>query len=357
MMIAVLGAGLGGLAATIELTRAGYDVRLWNRNPERLEVHEAEGIHYCGVWGEGVIRPAELTSDLSHAIDGVDAVVVCLPSVVHSQLFHDLAMLACSTPVLLNPGHTGGALHLRNVFTQARVPLPPIAEFSTLTYVGRVNKGIANITGRAGSVSVGALPGGQTALDVALTIFPGVNAVADVLASSLSNINLVLHPPGAILSAAWVEATSGDFTFYVDALTPAVARVLECFDSERLAVAHAFGHTLPNLLDEMSAVGTVDTDAARRGDTVAAIRGGVVNSTIPAPDSFNHRYYQEDFAFGVLPFVALAYVADVDVPIAKSLLTLGNSLVGGRLIDSGLDAGKLGISGLTRDALIASVRA
>src|SRR5699024_2079958 len=144
-----------------------------------------------------------------------------------------------------------------------------------------------------------------------------------------------------------------DFTFYVDAMTPGVARVLERLDAERLAVASAFGHSLPSLLEEMSTVGTVDVAAAQRGDTVAAIRGGVANSTIPAPDSLDHRYYREDFAFGVLPFVALAEVAGVDVPVARSLLTLGDGLAGGGLIEGGLDAVKLGIAGLDRDTLTA----
>lgn len=356
MTIAVLGAGAGGLAAAVELTRAGHEVVLWNRNPERLEPHRQSGIRFSGVFGDGALAPAGMTPDLDAAINGADAVVVCLPSVVHPQLFADLAGLGCSAPIILNPGHTGGALHLRQVFAQAGVALPPVVEFSTLTYIGRVNDGVVTIGGRAARISAGALPGGQQALEWARTLFPGVVAAPDVLASSLSNVNLVLHPPGAVLSAAWVEATGGDFTFYVDAMTPAVARVIEAFDAERLAVALAFGHRLPTLMAEMTALGSVDADAASRGDTAAAIRGGIANSTIKAPDSLGHRYYQEDFAFGVLPFTALAGIAGVDVPVAAALLRLGETLTGGGLLERGLTAERLGIAGLDRDTLMAVVR-
>lgn len=356
MTIAVLGAGAGGLAATVELTRAGHDVVLWNRNPARLDPHREAGIRFSGVFGEGALRPAGMSGDLAATLDGADAVVVCLPSVVHPELFADLAALRCPAPVILNPGHTGGALHLRQVFAQAGAALPPVTEFSTLTYIGRVNDGVVTIGGRAARISAGALPGGQRALEWAQTLFPGVIAAPDVLASSLSNVNLVLHPPGAVLSAAWVEATGGDFTFYVDAMTPAVARVVEAFDAERLAVARAFGHGLPTLMAEMTALGSVDADAAARGDTVAAIRGGVANSTIKAPDSLGHRYYQEDFAFGVLPFTALAGIAGVDVPVASALLRLGETLTGGGLLDRGLTAERLGIAGLSRDTLMTMVR-
>ncbi|WP_427015647.1 NAD/NADP octopine/nopaline dehydrogenase family protein [Pseudarthrobacter sp. P1] len=358
MTIAVLGAGGGGLSAVVELTQAGHDVVLWNRNPAKLAVHQANGgVLHRGVFGEGLAQPKRITSDLAEALDAAEAVVICLPSIVHGRLFADLAAVGCQVPVVLNPGHTGGALHLRTVFAKAGVQLPPVAEFSTLTYVARVNDaGVVNTTGRAAQVRVAALPGGAAAVEWAKRLFPGCKEVPDVLASSLSNVNLVLHPPGAILGAAWVEASGGDFTFYVEGMTEGVGRVLEQLDAERLAVARAFGHELPSLVAEMDEIGTVDPVAARAGDTVAAIRGGTANAAIMAPDSFAHRYYQEDLAFGLLPFVELARIAGTPVPVAEALLTLGSTAVGGDLLASGLDAAALGLSGTTRDQLLESVR-
>ncbi|TAM66547.1 MAG: NAD/NADP octopine/nopaline dehydrogenase [Microbacteriaceae bacterium] len=357
MTVAVLGAGGGGLSATIELTRDKNDVILWNRNPARLAPYRETGeIPFRGIWGSGTSRPFAFSTDLADTLSRADVVVVCLPGVVHPQLFAELARLKPSAPIILNPGHTGGALHLRTVFTSLGVTPPPVAEFSTLTYVARVDAdGTDHIMGRAGAVRAACLPGGHEALDAAVRLFHGATPVSDVLASSLSNVNLVLHPPGAILGAAWVEATGGDFTFYVDGMTPGVGRVLDQLDAERLAVASAFGHALPSLLDEMVEVGTVDVEAAKRGDTVAAIRGGVANSTIAAPDSFRHRYYQEDLAFGLQPFSALATVAGVDVPVANSLMKLGGIAVGGDLLSHGLTGARLGLDGLTRDELVASV--
>ena len=64
----------------------------------------------------------------------------------------------------------------------------------------------------------------------------------DVLACDLANVNMVLHAPGALLGAAWVEATRGDFTFYVQGMTPASRAYAVALDEERRAVARAFGH-------------------------------------------------------------------------------------------------------------------
>jgi opine dehydrogenase len=180
--------------------------------------------------------------------------------------------------------------------------------------------------------------------------------VPDVLASSLSNVNLVLHPPGAVLAAAWVEATGGDFTFYVQGMTPGVGRVMQALDEERLAVAAAYGHELPRLVDEMAAIGTVDARQAAFGDLVAAIRGGSANAAIRAPGSFDHRYYREDLAYGLVPFLALARLARVPAPVAEALLLVGATAVGDEVLTGGLDADRLGLTGLDLPDLLAVVR-
>lgn len=360
--VAVLGAGNGGLSATVELSRAGHEVVLWNRNPDTVAPYRASGqvpypgVPYTGVLGSGQARPALVTTDLAEALDPAEAVVVCLPSVAHAALFADLADLRPAVPVVLNPGHTGGALHARQVWADHGAALPPLAEFSTLTYVARVREDrTVNITGRAQAVRAACLPGGEAALDWGRRLFPGATPVADVLASSLSNVNLVLHPPGAVLGLAWVEATQGAFTFYVEGMTPGVVRVLSALDRERRAVAAGFGHRLPPLVTEMAAIGTV-ADDADPDDPGTAIRAGVANRTIPAPDSTGHRYYREDLPFGLLPLVTLAQLAGVPVPTASALLALGGTALGEPAPEHGLGARRLGLAGRSREDLLAIVR-
>lgn len=355
-VVAVLGGGGGGLSAAVELTQAGHEVRLWNRNERTIAPYLDGNVPHTGVLGDGRAEAALVTTDLAAVLRGADAVVVCLPSIAHGALFADLAASGIDLPMVLNPGHTGGAFHARQVFNTRGTALPPLAEFSTLTYVARVDAdSTVRITGRAKQVRAAALPGGDEALHWAQRLFPGADPMADVLASSLSNVNLVLHPPGAVLGLSWVEATGGDFTFYVDGMTPAVAGVMAALDDERRAVASTFGHDLPSLLVEMAGIGTADRAAADAGDLCAAVRGGEANKTIRAPESTVHRYYREDLYFGLLPFLALADVAGVQVPAARALFTLGDLAVGAAA-DARLDAHSLGIHGLTVDNLLAIVR-
>ena len=355
--VAVLGAGAGGRSAAVELTQGGHDVALWNRSPATLEPLLADGVlRHRGVLGDGSVRPALLTTRLTDALAGAEVAVVCLPALAHEGLFADLASLHVTIPLVLNPGQTGGALHARAVFCRHGVPMPPTVELSTLTYVARVSAdGAVNTTSRARTVRAGCLPGHDVARDWALRLFPCCVSVRDVIASSLANVNIVLHPPAAVLAVAWVEATRGDFRFYVDAMTPGVTRVLEALDAERLAVAAAFDVDLPTLTLEMAAIGTVDAAAAAAGDVRAAIRGGAANAAIAAPSSLEHRYYREDLAFGLKPFLALASVARVEVPVASALLALG-SVAASIAPTAGLDGRRLAIDQFTLDGLCRLVR-
>jgi opine dehydrogenase len=235
--------------------------------------------------------------------------------------------------------------------------VPPVVEFSTLTYVARKYRpdGVT-ISGRAKQFKAAALNGGAEVLEVAAALYPGMNPVGDVIASDLSNVNVVLHPPGAMLAAAWVEATGGDFTFYVEAMTPGVARVMHKLDDERRAVGRAFGHELPNLIEEMKLIGTVEDDVADTDDFRAAIAGGEANRRIKGPDSLEYRYYKEDFGYGLLPLLELAKIAAVETPVASALYSLAEIAVGSDYRKGGRTADAMGIAGLSRDELIRKVR-
>jgi opine dehydrogenase len=361
MKVAVLGGGAGGAAAVAELTRAGHTVSYWARSESTLAPFlELGGIAYNGVLGTGIARPRTITSNLGAAIKDCEVALVTLPTFSHAPMAKALAEAGWPADrlVVLNPGHTGGALEFAHAFETAGRTAPPVVEFSTLTYVARKLKpDEVTVTGRAGQVRAAVLGGNESHLTTATMLFPGASPVGDVLASDLCNVNMVLHTPGAVLGVAWVEATKGDFTFYVDAMTDGVARVMERLDRERLAVAAAFGHTLPNLIEEMKLIGTVEADVTDTTDYRAAIAGGIANAKIKAPDSLEHRYYREDFGHGLLPFRELAQIAGVSVPVADALYALAEAAVGINYNTGGRTAEAMGIASLSKDELTRKVSA
>jgi opine dehydrogenase len=357
--VAVVGAGAGGAAVVAELVGAGHNVVFWGRSPQTLApFQEQGGVAYDGILGAGVARPTLITCDLNEAIDAADIILVCLPTFAHAEVARGLAQAGANAPIVLNPGHTGGALEFRQTFHALGAEPPPIAEFSTLTFVARkYTPGRVTITGAARSVRLAALPHGEAAAQAAKALFSSANLMPDVLACDLANVNMVLHTPGAVLAAAWIEATGGDFTFYVSGMTPGVARVMRALDDERRAVASAFGHELPSITAEMQAIGTIEASVTDLDDLVPAIASGEANRRIKAPGSLDHRYYREDFGHGLLPFTVLAAIAGVKVPIASSLLCIGQALLGPDLAAHGRTAERMGIVGLDRNGLLKLVGA
>jgi opine dehydrogenase len=357
--VAVVGGGAGGAAAVAELVAAGHTVSLWARSPQTVAPFEQQGgVAYEGMLGTGLAQPNLITSALAAAIDAADVILVCLPTSAHGDIARRLARAGAKAPVVLNPGHTGGALEFHQTFRALGVEPPPIAELSTLTYVARKHtRGRVTITGIAKNVRLAALPDGAAAIEAAQALFRSAAITPDVLACDLANVNMVLHVPGALLAAAWVESTGGDFTFYVQGMTPGVARVMRALDEERRAVARAFGHDLPSLVAEMQAIGTVEASVRDIDDLITAISSGEANRRIKAPDSLDHRYYREDFGHGLLPFTVLAGIAKVDVPIAQSCLRIAQTLLGIDLAENGRTAERMGIANLDKSGLMKLVGA
>ena len=356
------------MAAVVDLTLRGFEVIWWRRTaPKRPP--SGFRLAYRGVFGDGVM-PVRCTDDMSMAIREAAGVLVCLPSTAHRDVAHHLSRVGCEAPVVLAPGHLGGALEVSKAMRDhGAVNRPALAECSTLPYTVRaasVGEGgsppgpdgpqwVVNITGAAARMLVGCLPGGEEALALTLQLYPGAIRQPDVLAVGLAEVNMVLHPPGAILGAAWVEATGGDFRFYVEGMTSAVASVMGSLDEERLAVASAFGYRLGSLLEEMSAIGTVEADADLH-DLQGAISGGSANARIMAPDSLGHRYYTEDFGYGLLPLVELAKVAGVKTPVAEALLNLAAAASLESAITDGRTLERLGLEGLSVEEISLLIR-
>jgi opine dehydrogenase len=347
--IAVLGAGNGGLAATADLTLRGHEVHLYNRSPAVLDaIRRRGGIGVTGELGDHTVAPRETTIDLARAIKGADVVVVVLPATAHSAIAAELARaLEPGVSVILNPGHMCGSLHFRRTITQLGGSAPSIAELGTLTYVCRSpEEGSVDIYLCATEVPLAIVPESDEATEAGVrALFPDVR-LAHPVEVWLHDVNMVLHPPGMILAAAWIESTGGAFLFYSEGVTPAVASVMGSLDRERRDVGRAFGFKLRDLGLTMVSLGTADAEAAKRGDLRSAVARGDANRTIWAPSSLDHRYIQEDIPFGLVPFTALGRAAGVATPTADALIKLANVITKQDLSANGLNASRLGIADL-----------
>jgi opine dehydrogenase len=356
--IAILGAGNGGCAAAADLTARGFEVRLQGRSLDRLAAL-SEGITLTGR-KQLTASPALLTTDIEEAVKYADLVMLVVPSHAHEAYARALApVLEPGMLVLLNPGHTGGALNVARAIASSGGPSVVIGETVELSYICRMEgPATVGVYRETENLRFAALPARETtaAIEVLRPVFPNLRPAANVLETGLMNMNAVIHPAGMVMNAGWVESTGGDFFFYRDAITPSVARAIESVDRERLDVAARFGLSLPAFIDYFYQAG-LTTEAARASRSVhRAMRESGPNRTIKAPKSLDHRYVHEDVGYGLVPLAALARIARVPTPSMNALVALASIAQGYDYAMHGLTIERMGLNNLTIDAVVAVVR-
>ncbi|OHD74631.1 MAG: NADP transhydrogenase subunit alpha [Spirochaetes bacterium RBG_13_68_11] len=325
----------------------GYGVTLYNRTADRLHgVRWHGGIKVDGaVSGFGPVQLA--TSDMGEAMRGADVVMVVTPATAHRSLAALMAPhLHDGELVVLNPGRTGGALEVRKVFSDAGVSAAAVvAETQTFLYASRaLSPWEAHIFRIKNANPLATLPSYwiPDALGILNGPFPQFVAGSNVLTTSLENIGAVFHPALTILNAGWIEATHGDFDYYLQGITPAVAKVLERVDAERVRVASALGIRSMSAREWLY----VSYDSPGR-DLYEAIRNTESYQGIRAPQSIAHRYIWEDVPMSLVPIASLGAMLGVPTPVTDMIIDLGSMLHGTDYRAAGRTAESLGLAGLT----------
>lgn len=352
MSVAVLGAGNGGCAAAADLTLRGFEVTLYNRSRARLEPIAAQrGIHISGAAGDGFAEVASLTDNLAEAVAGAEVLVLCLPTSALADLAPALGkLLRPDQIVVLNPGHMG-SLYLRRAALAHSVNELFLCETATLTYACRMDGPASVVVYQVvRGVHFAALPAARTdeLHERIAPLFPAIESVGSVLETGLRNLNAVEHPAQMLLNAGRVEHTRGDFRFYIDGTTPAVAQVVEKVDSERMALAEAMGISTSSFVEYFLAAGYTTNEGAESGRVFDAMQLSETNSRMQAPPTLDHRYLHEDVGWGLVPWIELARLFGVAVPTMKALTWTAGVVSGIDYMAEGLTLERMGFDGLGR---------
>ncbi len=192
---------------------------------------------------------------------------------------------------------------------------------------------------RAGAASVAELLG---------DILPaGVAVAANVLETSLNNLNAMAHPVPALLNAGWIETTGGDFRFYNDGVSPSVARAMDAADRDRLAIIRALG---------LPAVPATEWDRRLYGlvgeTTFELNRDSWVHRDIRAPKELRSRYLTEDVPYGLVPIASIGHELGIATPTIDLLIDLASLLLDEDLRAAGRTAASLGLAGRTAAEMV-----
>ncbi|MDX1377441.1 MAG: NAD/NADP octopine/nopaline dehydrogenase family protein, partial [Anaerolineales bacterium] len=272
----------------------------------------------------GFAKIERVTSDIGEALEHSDLIMVVLPSTAHAAIAKASAKyLRDGHIVILHPGRTCGALEFSKVIRENGCAADvTIAEAETFIYASRSEgPAKARIFGIKEAVPLAALPAKNTekVLEAVNEAYPQFIDGGDVLHTGLNNMGAIFHPALTLLNAGWIETTHGDYQFYVDGVSPSVARMLEVLDRERVTVASALGLRARTALEWLKlAYNTSGRDLHE------AIHNQPGYYGIKAPSTLNHRYLFEDVPMSLVPIASLGIRYGVSVRGMKSIIRIAN---------------------------------
>jgi opine dehydrogenase len=357
----VAGAGNAGFGLAGDLALRGFEARLLELPEFAAAVaplREHRRLRVRGVRGEGIVELAQVTTDAAQALRGADAIFVTVPAYGHRRMAEVLAPhLGDGDVVVVLPGNVGGALEVRHVIrSSGNTADVLVAEGASFVFACKKDgpDGVW-IRGVKQGLPVAALPASATPAVLARigAAYPECVPARNVLEVGLNNINHPIHPPAMLLNLGRIEFAGGDWSFFHEGMTPAVCRLMERLDEERLAVAAAFG--LPRI-STLEWTTRMYGHQGFGGTTLyEALSTTPVHGAARAPSSVDHRYFTEDVPFGLVPIASLGRAVGAPAPVTEAVVTVCGAAAGRDFVAEGRTVETLGLAGLDAAAILAHV--
>jgi len=349
-IVTIIGTGIGGLYLVAELGIAGFKLRLHDIDDSKLsEIRARGGVDVEGESG-GFAAVERATTDLPSAVDGADVIIVVTGGNAQAVVAQSLAPLVRDGQViLLIQGNTGGSLIARRALDDAGCRAEvDVAEMDNYPYsCWRLSPTRIRPIVRKRWLQIATFPGNRIGevFPRLSPLFPEAVAAPNILYTGLTNANAMLHVANCVANAARIE--SGDsYKFYAEGVTPAVTRLYEAINAERVAVAAALGASVPSLVDWFGRVYGV-----REATLVEACQRLTYNSDGPyqatgTPKSLDHKFITEDVPTGLIPMSALGAAAGVRTPAIDALVELVRKMTGKDFAADARTLERLGLTGM-----------
>jgi opine dehydrogenase len=342
MKIAIIGGGNGGQAMAGHFSLLGHEVVLYNRNLDKIqEIIKKKGVLLKErINGFGEVKL--VTDDIGEAIRGAKLIMIVTTANAHKEIANKIAGLAEPGQIfVLNPGRTLGAWEFKREFNKHSNTRIYIAEAQSLIYACRSEgNGEVRIIGVKTKIPLSALPCSDTdyVLDVVNRIYNCFVRAENILETGLENIGAIFHPPLILFNAATIER--GETFYFYNDLTPLIAEFLVKLDQERLKIGKAFGFNLLSISEWISY-----SYSGIKGITLCdKMRNNPAYFKILSPVSLESRLILEDVPTGILPFIELAQLVEIETPLLKSVFLIIQDMVNRQFEEDGRTLKNLGIS-------------
>jgi opine dehydrogenase len=348
--VAIIGAGIGGLYLVAELGVAGFKLRLHDIDDSKLsEIRTRGGVDVEGEGG-GFAAVEFVTSDLRSAADDADVLIIVTGGNTQAMVARSLApLLRDGQVILLIQGNTGGSLIVRRALDEAGCRAEvDVAEMDNYPYsCWRLSPTRIRPIVRKRWLQVATFPGSRIGevFPRLSPLFPEAVAAPNVLYTGFTNANAMLHVANCVANAGRIE--SGDtYKFYAEGVTPAVARLYEAINGDRVAVAAALGASVPNLADWFDRVYGVRGAALVETCQLLTYNSDGPYQATGTPKSLDHKFITEDVPTGLIPMSALGGAAGVGTPAIDALIEVVRSMTGKDFSVEGRTLDRLALNGM-----------
>lgn len=350
--VAVLGRGNGSFAMASDLSLQGFQVTLWSEPFDELKkIQKTHTIKVSGPLVQGEAKIHRITDDIEGAVQEADLICAPIPAFTQPSIAKRLSpFLKDGQVIFLSPGTFGSYVMYRALRDRGCQKDIAIAETGTLPYLTRkISPEECRIVVRACHLPTGIFPARKTeeASAKIKIFFPSVHPVEDALSAALLNAGPVIHPPLIVLNTGPVESPL-PYDIHNEGTTPGIRRTIALLDQERIAVREAFGYR-PNhypLEDYYNDTGSKEWMYPKESKKLL-MSSHLWHEKI----DYSHRYVREDIAYGLAFLISAAQYAGVDVPIARSLITLAGVIAGTDFMKRGRTLDSLGFSGTSAATL------
>ncbi len=319
--LCVIGAGNGGCALAGDMTLAGHRCRLFEFSDYAANINpiiQNGGIEVTGIARTGFARLELATADLAEAVRGSDVIMVTTQALAHERFAREVApYLTAGQTVILWPG-SGGTLAVRKRWDDMGMDTPVVlAEAVTFPYCCRClgGPGTVNIHREDGpNMLLAALPASDTVKAIVAlqgTYANVVKPARSILEPALYNVNIIVHPVGALLNMGRIEYANGEFYMYKEGITPSVKKVVHAMDRERSELFTWLGYS-PYTYDQIFA------------DCFNMTFPEFAKSSSKGPFSMQDRYVTEDIPMGTTLSLSLGKNFGVSMPTYECIIHLAS---------------------------------
>lgn len=330
MNITIVGCGNSGLIHAAKLIQKGHRVGLLKTS------HSINNSFYDVIINEGgyhvkdvtsntsfFAKPEFITRDVEKAITFGEIIFITTTTLQQESVARMIAPYVKDEQIIvLIPGYMGSLIFKKYINTKVIY-----SEWETTAYNGRImDNSYVKVTFYNPRNAISVLPTSKTnnVLEILSSLFDNTKYTRrNILESALHNPNMIVHTIGMTFSASRVEYSKGEFWMYREAFTNSIVNVIKDFDIQKNNVLNAYGCDSLDYFEAAKWRNEEDLSI----DAMEVFRS-FANSSNKGPSLLKHRYIYEDVPMGLGLFVSLGKIANTNVSIAESIMTLTSSLVG-----------------------------